>query len=72
MAVAIEVRVIQAKAASFTLEATEDAWWIVVARGSQDLSPVWPGRTPWAMTAPVYFDRDGDGWDPPMGEFVFE
>ncbi len=53
--------------ATFVLEPEADAWYAVVATGSQDMHPV-TGSTPWAMTSPIFVDVDGDGWDPPSGQ----
>jgi len=35
-------------------------WYAVDASGSQDLAPVNPGSHPWALTAPLFIDTDGD------------
>lgn len=51
--------------ATFTLSPEQDAWYVVVAQGSQPMSPV-TDRTPWAMTSPYFVDVDGDGWEPPL------
>jgi hypothetical protein len=40
----------------------EDAWYAIVATGVEDMSPVYPGERPWAMTAAIRVDRDDDGW----------
>ncbi len=48
--------------ASFDLVSTGPAWWVVVARGATPMQPV-DSRTPFAMTAPVYFDPDGGDWE---------
>jgi hypothetical protein len=42
----------------------KDTWYVVVARGTQDLSPVGRG-TPWGYTNPLYVDVDGDGFELP-------
>ena len=46
---------------SVTLQPTTDAWYAVEASGSTDLEPVYPGSRPWALTAPLFVDVDGDG-----------
>ncbi|NQT91848.1 MAG: CehA/McbA family metallohydrolase, partial [Lentisphaerae bacterium] len=44
-----------------------DTWYHVVAFDTdQDLAPVYPGRTSAAFTNPIWVDRDGDGFDPPV------
>jgi hypothetical protein len=44
-----------------TLQPTADEWYAVEASGSQTLDPVYPGTRPWALTAPLFVDTDGDG-----------
>ena len=58
--------------ATFTLDPTEDAWYTVHATGNTEMSPVFGGRTPWAMTAPIFVDADGGGWTPPLAPLVLE
>jgi hypothetical protein len=43
------------------VEPAEDEWYFVQAWGSVDLAPVYPGMLPWAVTAPLFVDADGDG-----------
>jgi hypothetical protein len=43
------------------VEPAEDEWYAVEAVGSVDLAPVYPGMRPWAITAPLFVDADGDG-----------
>ncbi|MEE2751079.1 MAG: CehA/McbA family metallohydrolase [Myxococcota bacterium] len=50
----------------FDLSPSEDAFYVVVAEGDQDMSPVYSGKRPWAFTSPIYIDVDGDGWTPPL------
>ncbi len=50
----------------FSLDAEEDAWFSVVAEGSQGLAPVWPNETAWAFTSPIRLDVAGDGWTAPL------
>ena len=57
--------------ASFTLEQDQDAWFVVMAEGDTPLSPTYGSTTPWAMSAPIYLDVDGDGWDAPLGPLSF-
>ena len=56
-------------AGSFELNPEVDASYVIVALGSSDMSPVYPGKLPWAMSAPLFIDRGGDGWTPPLGDF---
>ncbi len=53
-------------AVSFALSPSADAYYVVEAEGATDLSPVWPGKRPWAMTSPIFLDTDGDGWTAPL------
>ena len=43
----------------------QDAWYTVIASGSQPMSPI-SSRTPWAMTAPIFVDVDNNGWNHPL------
>lgn len=54
----------------FELDPEDDASYVVMAHGSADMSPVYPGKRPWAMSAPLLIDREGDGWTPPGGAFT--
>ncbi len=55
------------------LSSASDAWVIVAVRGRRPMDPVlpsWKGRanTPFAVTNPIWIDRDGNGkFDPPAG-----
>lgn len=58
---------------SFTLAPDADAFYILVAEGAQPMWPVYSGRTPWAMTAAIRVDADGDGtWTPPLPSLVVD
>jgi hypothetical protein len=52
---------------SIELKVTDDAFVVVVVRGEQPLDPVVsraadaPPMVPFALTNPIYLDRDGDG-----------
>lgn len=51
---------------TFTLSATRDDAFVVIARGVRSMSPVVPGpgaeeTSPWAMTGAFWIDADGDG-----------
>jgi hypothetical protein len=65
----IEVEVQEGTTAEFTLDPDSDASYIVIARGSQNMAPVWPRLQPWAMTNAILFDVGGDGWTAPSGSF---
>ena len=56
-------------AGSFLLEPDQDASYVVMAQGSADMSPPYPGKRPWAMSAPLFIDVDGGGWSAPGGSF---
>jgi hypothetical protein len=50
---------------SFELAADSDAHFVVVVESASDMSPVYPGLTPWAMTAGMLVDPDENGWSAP-------
>jgi hypothetical protein len=47
--------------AQVTLNPGRDEWYSVEVSGSSALDPVYPGTAPWALTAPLFVDADGDG-----------
>jgi len=51
---------------SVSLTPEDDAVYVLIADGSEDMSPVYPGRLPWALTQGFFIDVDGDGWDPSL------
>jgi hypothetical protein len=51
--------------ASFELQATQDAAFVVEAVGASALAP-YSGMTPWAFSSAILLDVDGDGWDAPL------
>lgn len=52
---------------TFLLSPEADAAYLLIAEGDQGMSPVYSGRRPWAMTAAIRVDADGDGaWTPPL------
>lgn len=53
----------------FDLDPEDDASYVIMAHGAADMSPAYPGKRPWAMSAPLFIDLDGDGWSPPGGPF---
>ncbi|MCB9795249.1 MAG: CehA/McbA family metallohydrolase [Alphaproteobacteria bacterium] len=65
------VEVVEGTHATFTLDADADASFVVMAEGDANMSPVYNDR-PWAMSAPIYLDLDGDGWDPPLPPLTLE
>lgn len=45
----------------------QDTWYHVIAVDlDETLTPLYPGRTCAALTNPIWVDRDGDGFDPPI------
>jgi hypothetical protein len=44
-----------------SVQPSHDSWYAVDTTGSKDLAPVNPGSHPWALTAPLFVDTDGDG-----------
>ncbi len=58
--------------ASFTLTPEADASYVLIASGSASMSPVYPGKVPWAMTAALRLDLAGDGWDAPLPPLTVE
>ncbi|MCB9744672.1 MAG: CehA/McbA family metallohydrolase [Alphaproteobacteria bacterium] len=65
------VEELEGSTATFTLEADEDASFVIMAEGDAPMSPVY-GDTPWAMSAPIYLDLGGDGWEPPLPPLTLE
>jgi hypothetical protein len=59
------VEEVQGDLASFTLSPEVDASYVVVARGDQPMSPL-SSATPWALSAPIFVDVEGDGWTAPL------
>ena len=51
---------------SFDLPDDADAVYVVIARGTESMAPVYPGQTPWALAPAIRVDASGDGWDPPL------
>ena len=51
---------------SVSLQPNSDAVYVLVAEGTDDMSPVYPGLKPWAATQAFYIDADGNGWTPPL------
>lgn len=63
----VEVDRVEGTHATFSLAPAADAFYVVVAEGDHDMSPVWPGQTPWAASSAILIDRDMDGaWTPPL------
>ena len=50
---------------SFSVNPSEDAHYEVVASGAQPMAPVY-SQTPWAMSAALFIDTDGSGWESPL------
>ena len=58
---------------SFTLNPDADAVYEVIASNSRSMSDgPWAGKTPWAMTAAIRVDIDGDGWEAPSPPLTIE
>ena len=51
---------------SIPLEPDNDAVYVLIVKGEQDMSPVYPGQRPWALTEAFFIDVAGDGWEPPL------
>ena len=64
------IETVEGTTASFELDPDADAVFVVEAVGSQSMSPV-SSKIPWAMTGPILFDLDADGWDPPLPALEF-
>ena len=61
----VVIEEVEGTSASFTLNASDDAVYNVVAEGDTPMLPV-TSTTPWALSAPIYLDTTGDGWTPPL------
>ena len=59
------IETVAGTSASFALDPETDALYVVQAWGSASMAPV-TGDTPWAMSGPLLFDVDGDGWSAPL------
>jgi hypothetical protein len=46
-----------------TVNPDADTWYVVQVRGDKDLTPIYPDVWPWALTAPIFVDVGGDGYD---------
>ncbi len=57
---------LEGSSATIRLEPDSDAVYVITATGSEDMSPVYPGKTPWALAQAIFIDADGDGWTPPL------
>jgi hypothetical protein len=51
--------------ADFVLEPEKDAVYVVFAKGSAPMAPLFTS-TPWAMTSAWFVDTAGDGFVPPL------
>ncbi len=65
------VETVEGDSATFTLDPDEDALYVVVAEGDAPMSPV-NGLRPWALSAAILVDADGDGWSPPLPPLVVD
>ncbi|MEZ4320422.1 MAG: CehA/McbA family metallohydrolase [Myxococcota bacterium] len=66
-----EAEVVPGTTATFQLDAPADASFIVVAEGDTPMQPV-SGRLPWAASAGILLDVDGNGWTPPLPALIVE
>jgi hypothetical protein len=48
------------------LDPESDAAFVFEVAGDGNMAPVYPSARPWAMTAAIRLDVDGDGWTPPL------
>jgi hypothetical protein len=67
----VEVETVEAAEATFHLVPDADASYVVIAEGDVSMSPLW-GSTPWAMSAAIKIDLDGEGWTAPLPPLVLE
>jgi hypothetical protein len=67
-----EVEAVDGASATFVLDPDADASYVVIATGAAPMAPVWPSTTPWAMSAPILVDVDGQGWVPPLPPLVVQ
>ena len=54
---------------TFSVNPNADAHYAVVASGTFPMVPVYE-ESPWAMSAVLYIDADGDGWEPLLPPYV--
>ena len=54
------------EAVTFEISPSEDAHYTVAASGTFPMTPIY-GSSPWGMSAAIFIDVDGDGWDAPLG-----
>ena len=57
----------EGEAVFFDLAPEEDAHYSVIATSSQSMSPIY-GGSPWAITAALLIDLEGNGWQTPLPE----
>lgn len=60
------VETLAGAAGSFSLDPDRDAVYNVLATGAASMAPV-TGDPPWALSADLRVDPEGDGWAPPLG-----
>ena len=59
------VDIVEGTTASFALAPEVDASYVVMARGDT-LMELYNNTPPWAMSAAIFVDVDGDGWEAPL------
>ncbi|MGB0639857.1 MAG: CehA/McbA family metallohydrolase, partial [Myxococcota bacterium] len=57
---------------SIELNPSTDTAYILIATGTGDMSPVYPGQRPWALASAFFIDADGGGWEPPLPSLLIE
>ncbi len=65
------IETVPGASATFELTAEQDASFVVVAEGDSPMQPV-TNKRPWAASAAILLDLDGDGWTPPLPPLVLE
>lgn len=59
------VELVEGTTASFALDSEIDASYVVMARGDTRME-LYNNTPPWAMSAAIFVDVDGDGWEAPL------
>lgn len=65
----VVVDTVDGDTATFSLNATEDTSFVVIAEGDATMQPL-GGHKPFAITSAILLDLGGDGWDPPLPPLV--
>jgi len=67
----VPTETVEGTTASFLLDAPQDASFIVMAEGDSPMLPV-ANERPWAVSAAILLDLDGDGWNAPLPPLVMD